>query len=212
MDAGPPAGGISNPHPHPHIAGAGAGPSTGRISDPHPHPSGLKSVDTRIRGCNCHPYFERSTLDNTKVVTVAFIPYPTTFTECCNVLQIGSASGKRRSYKENRKGSAVHCRRDEQLCSPWCVVTSLINFGCNHHVKLVRSFATFQYAHQHIEKVYITSPTIKVDYISPQLMKRSISPLNFSKHIKLPPKAVLKNHSKSQKNYKIENLIVLDFK
>jgi hypothetical protein len=54
MGAGPPAGGISNPHPH--IAGAGAGPSTGGISDPHPHPSGLKSADTRIRGCNCHPY------------------------------------------------------------------------------------------------------------------------------------------------------------
>ena len=41
-DAGPPAGGISNPHPHPQYAGAG--PPTGEISDPHPHPSGLKSA------------------------------------------------------------------------------------------------------------------------------------------------------------------------
>ena len=55
-DAGPPAGGISNPHPHPQYAGAGVGPPTGEISDPHPHPSGLKSADTRIRGWNCHPY------------------------------------------------------------------------------------------------------------------------------------------------------------
>ena len=44
-DAGPPAGGISNPHPHPQYAGAGAGPPTGERSDPHPHPSGLKSAD-----------------------------------------------------------------------------------------------------------------------------------------------------------------------
>ena len=55
-DAGPPAGGISNPHPQPQYAGAGVGPPTGEISDPHPHPSGLKSADTRIRGWNCHPY------------------------------------------------------------------------------------------------------------------------------------------------------------
>ena len=47
---------------------------------------------------------------------------------------------------------------------------------------------------------------------NPQSMKRSISPLNFSKPIKLPPKAVLKNHNKSQKNHKIENPIVLDSK
>ena len=55
-DAGPPAGGISNPHPHPQYAGAGAGPPMGEISNPHSHPSSLKSADTRIRGWNCHPY------------------------------------------------------------------------------------------------------------------------------------------------------------
>ena len=37
----------------------------------------------------------------------------------------------------------------------------------------------------------------RVDYITPQPMKRSISPLDFSKPVKLPPKSVLKNHSKS---------------
>ena len=36
--------------------------------------------------------------------------------------------------------------------------------------------------------------------------------MNFSKPVKLPPKAILKNHSKSQKNYKMENPIVLDSK
>jgi len=55
-DAGPPTGGISNPHPHPQYAGAGADPPTCEISDPHPNSSGLKSADTRIRGWNCHPY------------------------------------------------------------------------------------------------------------------------------------------------------------
>ena len=39
---------------------------------------------------------------------------------------------------------------------------------------------------------------------NPQLMKRSISPLNFSKSVKLPPKTVLKNYSKLQKNHKIK--------
>ena len=40
----------------------------------------------------------------------------------------------------------------------------------------------------------------RVDYITFQPMKRSISPpLNFLKLVKLPPKTVLKNHSKSQK-------------
>ena len=46
-------------------------------------------------------------------------------------------------------------------------------------------------------------PTYKTVYITP---------LNFSKPVKLPPKAVSKKHSKSQKNHKIENLIVLDSK
>jgi len=36
--------------------------------------------------------------------------------------------------------------------------------------------------------------------------------ITFPKPVKLPPKAVLKNHSKSQKNHKMENLIVLDSK
>ena len=47
---------------------------------------------------------------------------------------------------------------------------------------------------------------------NPQPMKWSILPLNFPKSVKLPTKAVLKNHSKSQKNHKIKNSIVLDSK
>jgi hypothetical protein len=37
-------------------------------------------------------------------------------------------------------------------------------------------------------------------------------PLNFLKQDKSSPKAVLKNHSKSKKNHKLKNQIMLDFK
>ena len=46
---------------------------------------------------------------------------------------------------------------------------------------------------------------------NPQPMKRSISPSELSKTGQIIP-LVLKNHSKSQKNHKIKNLIVLDSK
>jgi hypothetical protein len=46
----------------------------------------------------------------------------------------------------------------------------------------------------------------------PQPMKMKLLPLNFLKQDKSTPKAVLKNHSKSQKNNKMENSIVLDSK
>ena len=46
-------------------------------------------------------------------------------------------------------------------------------------------------------------PTYKTVYITPW---------TFQNRSNYPLKAVLKNHSKSQKNYKIENLIVLYFK
>ena len=51
-----------------------------------------------------------------------------------------------------------------------------------------------------------------LEYVTPQPMKQFISPLNFSKPVKLPSKAVSKNHSKSQKNHKMKNSIVLDSK
>jgi hypothetical protein len=51
-----------------------------------------------------------------------------------------------------------------------------------------------------------------VDYITPQYMKRPRSHPELSKTGQITPKTVLKNYSKSQENYKIENLIVLDFK
>ena len=47
---------------------------------------------------------------------------------------------------------------------------------------------------------------------NPQPIKRSISPPELSKTGQITPEAVSKNHSKSQKNYKINNPIVLDFK
>jgi hypothetical protein len=64
---------------------------------------------------------------------------------------------------------------------------------------------------QSMEKVYIT-PTIEGGLHNPQHLKRFIPPLNFQKPVKLPPKSVLKNHIRSQKNHKIENLIVLNSK
>jgi hypothetical protein len=46
----------------------------------------------------------------------------------------------------------------------------------------------------------------------PQPMKMDFYPLNFLRQDKSPHEAVLKNHSKSQKNHRMENPIVLDSK
>jgi hypothetical protein len=43
-------------------------------------------------------------------------------------------------------------------------------------------------------------------------MKMNFYPPELSKTGQITPKAVLKNHSKSQKNHKIENPVVLDSK
>jgi hypothetical protein len=52
-----------------------------------------------------------------------------------------------------------------------------------------------------------------VEHITPPTYENGFFyPLNFLKQDKSPPKAVLKNHSKSQKNHKRENPIVLDSK
>jgi hypothetical protein len=48
-----------------------------------------------------------------------------------------------------------------------------------------------------------TAQPMKMDFFTP---------LNFLKQDKSPPAAVLKNHSKSQKNHKMKNQIVLDLK
>jgi hypothetical protein len=58
------------------------------------------------------------------------------------------------------------------------------------------------------EKVYITFQR-GVDYITLNL-RDVYHHLNFSKLVKLPPKSVLKNHNKSQKNHTVENPIMLD--
>jgi hypothetical protein len=60
------------------------------------------------------------------------------------------------------------------------------------------------------EKVYFT-PTHEGWNTSPQPMKMDFLPLNFLKQDK-SPLADLKHHSKSQKNHKMENLIMLDSK
>jgi hypothetical protein len=46
----------------------------------------------------------------------------------------------------------------------------------------------------------------------PQPMKMDFLPPELSKTGQITPKTVLKNHSKSQKNHKMENSIVLDSK
>ena len=51
-------------------------------------------------------------------------------------------------------------------------------------------------------KKSISPLTYGVDYITPNLWNGLYHPLNFSKPVKLPPKAVSKNHSKSQTNQK----------
>ena len=63
-----------------------------------------------------------------------------------------------------------------------------------------------------MEKVYITPSPMRGGLHNPQPMKRSILPSELSKIGQITPKAFSKNHSKSQKNHKIENPIVLDSK
>ena len=61
-------------------------------------------------------------------------------------------------------------------------------------------------------KKSISPPNLWGGLHNPQPMKRSISPHVLSKTCQLTLKVVLKNHSKSQKNHKMENPIVLDSK
>jgi hypothetical protein len=49
-------------------------------------------------------------------------------------------------------------------------------------------------------------------HITPNLWKWFFYPLNFLKRVKSPLEAILKKHNKSQKNHKMENPIVLDYK
>jgi hypothetical protein len=53
---------------------------------------------------------------------------------------------------------------------------------------------------------------MRVETHHPQPMKMDFLPPDFLKQDKSPPKAVLKNNSKSQKKHKMENPIVLDSK
>jgi hypothetical protein len=59
------------------------------------------------------------------------------------------------------------------------------------------------------EKVYFT-PTYEGWNTSPPTYENGFFTLELSQTRQINPEAVLKNHSKSQKNHKIENSIVLD--
>ena len=83
------------------------------------------------------------------------------------------------------------------------------------HVQVSCPLEVFTHLHSTIKfrKNSISPPQLLgVDYITPNLWNGLYYPLNFLKSVKLPPKAFSKNHSKSQKNHKIENPIVLDSK
>jgi hypothetical protein len=77
-----------------------------------------------------------------------------------------------------------------------------MNFSCH----LVLSCTIF------LEKVYFTPNLRGLEHITPQPMKMDFLPLNFLKRDESPPEAVLKKHTKSQKNHKMKIQIVLDFK
>jgi hypothetical protein len=53
---------------------------------------------------------------------------------------------------------------------------------------------------------------IRVGTHHPQPMKMDFLPSQLFKIGQITPEAVLKNHNKSQKNHKMKNQIVLDFK
>jgi hypothetical protein len=63
----------------------------------------------------------------------------------------------------------------------------------------------------YLEKVYFT-PKLWGWNTSPPTYENGFLPPNFLKQDKSLPKTVFKNHSKSQKNHKMENPIVLDSK
>jgi hypothetical protein len=95
--------------------------------------------------------------------------------------------------------------------SKWCIPKkSHKNANC----KQVFIWILVCHLPPHLCKKKSTSPPHLwgLDYIIPEPMKWSVSPLNFPKSVKIPPKVVLKNHNKSQKNYKMKNPIVLDSK
>jgi hypothetical protein len=59
---------------------------------------------------------------------------------------------------------------------------------------------------QRKEKVYFTPQSMGVGTHHPPTYENGFFyPLNFLKRDKSPPEAILKNHSKSQKNHKMEN-------
>jgi hypothetical protein len=85
----------------------------------------------------------------------------------------------------------------QQYCS---IALSIVRYKCS--------------AYHQQEKIYITLSLIRVNYITPNLNLSSglYHLLNFPKPDKLSPEAVLKNHSKSQKNHKMEKQVVLGSK
>jgi hypothetical protein len=56
-----------------------------------------------------------------------------------------------------------------------------------------------------LEKVYFTPNLWGLEHITPQPMKMDFLPPELSKTGQITPEAILKNHSKSRKNHKMEN-------
>jgi hypothetical protein len=97
-----------------------------------------------------------------------------------------------------------------------CVITP-----CKDGKMLIYSFQTEIQVHiiygvvllNSIGKSLLHPPTYEgLNTSPPNISKWIFYPLNFLKQDKSPPEAVLKNHSKSQKNHKMQNSIVLDSK
>jgi hypothetical protein len=92
------------------------------------------------------------------------------------------------------------------------VVSLLVGLGPNWFTEHEPIKKNYTKSKMIMEKVYFTPNLRGSEHISPQPMKIDFLPRDLSKTGQSPPKAVLKKHSKSRGNHKMENLIVLDFK
>ena len=109
------------------------------------------------------------------------------------------------------------CNADNTPCLAWPALPfhdDLVQlFSEPHMTKSAHKVPTKPQNLRFFGKKSISPPHLwRMDYVTPNLWNSLYQPLNFPKPIKLSPKAVLKNYSKSQKNHKIENSIVLGSK
>ena len=107
--------------------------------------------------------------------------------------------------------------RDVQPCHRTCAsISCRLSSGFLFSLMIPLTFLTYNqlglFANREKEYVEIVLSSNKKG-IMPFFWGKSLYHLlNFSKPVKLSRKAVLKNHSKLKKNYKMKNLIVLDSK